>query len=116
VRFSFDEERRAVVILRVLPRGRAYDGLATSNFAGKSFPSAFPSREGSASRAELSPEIPLSAWNRGSRASSQLDRASVYETEGHRFESCQARRETAYAAKARSARLKASRPTWPWLP
>ena len=25
VRFSFDDERRVVVILRVLPRGRAYD-------------------------------------------------------------------------------------------
>jgi len=25
VRFSFDEERRVIVILRVLPRGRAYD-------------------------------------------------------------------------------------------
>jgi len=25
VRFSFDDERRVVVVLRVLPRGRAYD-------------------------------------------------------------------------------------------
>jgi mRNA interferase RelE/StbE len=25
VRFSFDDERRVIVILRVLPRGRAYD-------------------------------------------------------------------------------------------
>jgi mRNA interferase RelE/StbE len=25
VRFSFDEERRVIVVLRVLPRGRAYD-------------------------------------------------------------------------------------------
>ncbi len=25
VRFSFDEKRRAIVVLRVLPRGRAYD-------------------------------------------------------------------------------------------
>lgn len=25
VRFSFDEERRMIVLLRVLPRGRAYD-------------------------------------------------------------------------------------------
>lgn len=25
VRFTFDDERRAIVVLRVLPRGRAYD-------------------------------------------------------------------------------------------